>query len=86
MDTRFEWREEYDVGVEVIDQEHRRLFRIIDKLFRFKAEEKDSQWTCQEGIKFFKGHAVKHFADEESYMASIGYEGLEQHRDRKSVV
>ena len=50
MDTRFEWREEYDVGVEVIDQEHRRLFRIIDKLFRFKAEEKDSQWTCQEGI------------------------------------
>jgi hemerythrin-like metal-binding protein len=80
MDTRFEWREEYDVGVEVIDQEHRRLFRIIDKLFRFKAEEKDSQWTCQEGIKFFKGHAVKHFADEESYMASIGYEGLEQHR------
>ena len=80
MDTRFEWREEYDIGVEVIDQEHRRLFRIIDKLFRFKAEEKDSQWTCQEGIKFFKGHAVKHFADEESYMASIGYEGLEQHR------
>ena len=34
MDTRFEWREEYDVGVEVIDQEHRRLFRIIDKLFQ----------------------------------------------------
>ena len=54
--------------------------RIINKLFDFKEEEKDNQWTCQEGIKYFKGHAVKHFADEEAYMASIGYEGLEQHR------
>ena len=80
MDTQFEWREEYSIGVDSIDQEHKRLFRIINKLFDFKEEEKDNQWTCQEGIKYFKGHAVKHFADEEAYMASIGYEGLEQHR------
>ena len=80
MDTQFEWREEYSIGVDSIDQEHKRLFRIINKLFDFKEEEKDNQWTCQEGIKYFKGHAMKHFADEEAYMASIGYEGLEQHR------
>ena len=80
MDTQFEWREEYSIGVDSIDQEHKRLFRIINKLFDFKEEEKDNQWTCQEGIKYFKGHAVKPFADEEAYMASIGYEGLEQHR------
>mgnify|MGYP002510114429 CR=1 FL=1 len=80
MESQFEWQEEYNIGVEVIDREHRRLFRIINKLFRFKDEEKDSQWTCQEGIKYFRGHAVKHFADEEEYMASIGYKGLEQHR------
>ncbi len=80
MDTQFEWREEYSIGVDSIAQEHKRLFRIINKLFDFKEEEKDNQWTCQEGIKYFKGHAVKHFADEEAYMASIGYEGLEQHR------
>ena len=80
MDTQFEWREEYSIGVDSIDQEHKRLFRIINKLFDFKEEEKDNQCTCQEGIKYFKGHAVKHFADEEAYMASIGYEGLEQHR------
>lgn len=36
---------------------------------------------CQEGIKFFRSHAVKHFADEKRYMESIGYEGLEQHRE-----
>ena len=80
MEAQFEWREEYNTGVDSIDKEHQRLFKIINKLFRFREEEKDSQWTCQEGIKYFKGHAAKHFADEEAYMASIGYEGLEDHR------
>ena len=80
MDTEFEWREEYRLGVDVIDKEHQRLFKIIKKLYAFKDEEKNRQWACQEGIKFFKTHAVKHFADEEAYMSSIGYEGLERHR------
>ena len=80
MDTQFEWQEEYRIGVDIIDREHQRLFRIINKLFAFKEEEKDTQWTCQEGIKYFKGHAMKHFADEEAYMASINYEGLEEHQ------
>ena len=46
----------------------------------FQEEEKDGQWLCQEGIKFFKGHALKHFGSEERYMDSIHYPGLEQHR------
>lgn len=80
MAAEFEWRDSYNIGVDIIDREHRRLFKIINKLFVFQEEEKDSQWACQEGIKFFKGHATKHFADEEAYMESIGYEGLEAHR------
>ena len=80
MESQFEWRDEFNIGVESIDREHQRLFKIINKLFAFREEEKDSQWTCQEGIKYFKSHAVNHFNDEEAYMESIGYEGLEQHR------
>lgn len=80
MDSRFEWQEEFKIGVDVIDREHQRLFRIINKLFALKEADKDSRWACQEGIKYFKGHAVKHFEDEEAYMASIGYEGLDVHR------
>ena len=77
MESQFEWRDEFNIGVESIDREHQRLFKIINKLFAFREEEKDSQWTCQEGIKYFKSHAVNHFNDEEAYMESIGYEGLE---------
>lgn len=80
MESHVEWRDEFSIGVESIDREHQRLFKIINKLFAFREEEKDSQWTCQEGIKYFKSHALTHFADEEAYMKSIGYEGLEQHQ------
>lgn len=80
MNANFQWQEQYNIGVEVIDSEHQRLYRIINKLFTFLEDDKDSQWTCQEGIKFFKAHAIKHFADEEEYMASINFPFLEQHR------
>ena len=80
MATEFVWQDEFEIGVESIDREHQRLFKIINKLFAFREEEKDSQWACQEGIKYFKDHAMKHFADEEAYMLSIDYEGLAEHR------
>ncbi len=80
MENQLVWQEEYCIGVEVIDKEHQRLFKIINKLLAFNEEEKKNQRTCQEGIKYFKGHAMKHFAEEEAYMASIGYEGLQRHR------
>lgn len=80
MGNKFEWRESFNIGVDAIDKEHQQLFKILNKLFTFQEEEKDSQWLCQEGIKFFKGHALKHFASEENYMESIQYEGLERHK------
>lgn len=79
MSQQFEWREEFNIGVATVDKEHQQLFKIINRLFAFKEEEKDSQWLCQEGIKFFKGHALKHFKNEEEYMSSVHYIGLKKH-------
>lgn len=80
MDTQFVWNDRYNIGVDSIDKEHQRLFRIVNKLFAFKDDAVTNQWACQEAIKFFKDHALNHFANEEAYMASINYEYLEEHR------
>ena len=80
MENQLVWRDRFNIGVEVIDKEHKKLFKIINKLFHFGEDEEKSQWVCQEGIKYFKDHAVKHFADEEEYMESIHYSGLEMHK------
>ena len=48
MDTQFVWQEEFNIGVDIIDKEHQRLFKIINKLFAFKKEGKNSEFACQE--------------------------------------
>ncbi len=80
MGNYLTWEERYNIGIEIIDREHRKLFSILNKLFRFGHTEEKSRFACQEAIKYFKEHAVQHFADEEAYMASIHYPGLESHR------
>ncbi len=80
MGNQFAWNHRYDIGVDVIDQEHQKLFRILNKLFDLGQEEKKSQWICREAVKYFKDHAIQHFLDEEEYMESIGYAELEMHK------
>lgn len=80
MDTQFVWNEDFNIGVDTIDSEHEKLFKIINKLFKFKEKNVATHWACQEGIKFFKKHALEHFLDEERYMASINYEFMEHHK------
>lgn len=80
MGNQLIWHERFNIGVELIDKEHRKLFSIINKLFAFTNQELKSQWACQEVIKYFKDHALKHFTEEEAYMESIYYEGLETHK------
>ena len=33
MGTQFEWKEEYNIGVDLIDKEHQELFQFINKLY-----------------------------------------------------
>lgn len=80
MENRLIWNEQYNLGIDIIDREHRKLFSILNKLFDFGRREEKSHFACQEAIKYFKDHAIQHFADEEAYMASIDYPGLETHR------
>lgn len=80
MGNQLVWQDRYNLGVEVIDKEHKKLFSILNKLFDFGKQEEKSQWVCQEAIKYFRDHAIKHFADEEAYMLSVNYEGFDMHR------
>lgn len=80
MGNQLVWNERYNIGVDIIDKEHKKLFSILNKLFDFGRQEEKSKWVCQEAVKYFRDHAVQHFADEESYMASIEYARLETHQ------
>lgn len=75
-----EWNERFNIGVESIDKAHKRLFSIVRKIIDLNEDADKRRWVCEEGIKYFRSYTVKHFADEEEYMRSIGYDGYKIHK------
>ena len=80
MSKAIEWNKQFNIGVDSIDNAHRKLFSIVQKLIHLSRDENNGQWACAEGIKYFKNYTTEHFADEESYMRSIDYKGYEIHK------
>ena len=68
MENQLVWKDEFNIGVEEIDREHQRLCSVINKLFSLGKEGEKGRRACEEGIKYFYEHTLKHFADEEKYM------------------
>ncbi len=80
MSKEAEWNKHFNIGVDSIDNAHRKLFSIVRRLVHLSKDENNGQWACAEGIKYFKNYAIEHFTDEEAYMRSIGYNGYEMHK------
>lgn len=74
------WNNRFNLGVDVIDQAHQRLFSIVSRLVDLNKDTEKQQHACKEGIKYFKSYTLKHFAEEERYMQSINYPGYEMHK------
>lgn len=71
----YAWRQEYSVGVPELDDQHRRLFALLDAIV---AEINDPTSCADIGpsIDELRPVVVEHFATEEALMERAGYEGL----------
>lgn len=69
----------YLTNIPVIDKEHRELFRIIGDVYRVMTDEMafDKYDEIMRLLDELKEYTKFHFQDEEIYMESIHYEGLE---------
>lgn len=75
----FAFTEEYRTGIEIVDEEHEELFRIIKRANGLISEEllHDKYDEIMSVLDELRNYTIKHFADEEAYMESIQYEGLD---------
>ncbi|WP_312640485.1 bacteriohemerythrin [Hydrogenoanaerobacterium sp.] len=75
------WKESYRLGVDLIDEQHFELFKMVENLLN--TFETDKNWDRKEdyiaAISFMKDYVVKHFQEEEEYQASIQYSNIENH-------
>jgi len=75
------WRESLCLGNDVIDEQHRQLFKkALELLTEANSTKAERKQTCTSIILFLKDYAIKHFADEEAFQKSIGYKDFEIHK------
>lgn len=70
------WTQNLSVGVDLIDDQHKKLFKMADQLFEAGRLHKAKEFIS-ELLGFLDGYTKKHFADEEGYMLKIGYPGYD---------
>lgn len=73
------YAEQYVTGIELIDEEHKELFRRIEAIQRIieQGDRPGRFAEIAEGLQGFRNYVRHHFEDEEAYMKKVGYEGLE---------
>lgn len=71
--------EDFIIGIPLIDEEHKELFRIINEVRRLINDEfiPDKYDEIVHLLTELKDYALHHFKDEEEYMEQIHYIGLE---------
>ena len=75
----FTWSEKYSVHVEKMDNQHKKLFDLINQLHEAMSTGKGNE--VMEGIlKGLRDYSITHFTEEEKYMASFGYSGLSEQK------
>jgi hemerythrin len=76
------WKDEYKIGIQKIDEQHKKLFEIADKIFLLIKDNMsvDKYDKIVELINELKDYTVYHFESEEAYMRSISYKYYPVHK------
>ena len=78
----FKWRDNFNTGIEVIDNQHRRLFEIGTDLYNLTSSDDGSDYY-DEIVKLLdelKEYTKYHFDFEEAYMEKFNYDDIEAHK------
>ncbi|MDH5613304.1 MAG: bacteriohemerythrin [Gammaproteobacteria bacterium] len=75
------WKDEYSVGIESIDQQHKKLINLINQLqtaVKYSTGEEFEREALDELVNYTKTH----FTYEEGIMEQNGYPGFESHKSQ----
>lgn len=78
----FDWKNEYSVGVEEIDLQHRRLFEMGQNMSDLVSNHAGEDIYDELNAMFNElvDYTKYHFESEETLMAEVNFEGLEDHK------
>ncbi len=77
------WKDKFKIGVELIDNQHKELFRRVSdftQTIRNEENWEDKLDKVKETMTFMKEYVVEHFDAEEAYQEEINYPDIENHK------
>ena len=74
----YEMKPEYYIGIDMIDEEHKQLFKYADEAYELLHDEytPDKYDRIDAILENLRDYTAKHFHDEEQYMESINYKKI----------
>lgn len=78
----FKWKTDYETGVAMVDEQHKKLFEIGNRAFELLKNDiyLDKYDRILDIIEELKNYTVFHFASEEQYLLEKGYKGFFAHK------
>jgi hemerythrin len=81
MNEYMPWREDYSVGNDSIDEEHKQILELINDLHRVVVlQRREDSVAVNSVLEQLMHYTVRHFQHEEEIMRACGYPGLEEHK------
>lgn len=74
-----DWSDDYLLGVEDIDAQHKGFFEATHRLYD-SILDCEGEKAVEEALEFLRGYAAQHFQAEEALMQRHGFPGLESHK------
>lgn len=77
-----EWSDKYRTGIELVDEQHKELFRLFNEIYNLYNNEFliDKYDQIIVAIEELKDYTKYHFKAEEEYMLSIRYKKFFEHK------
>lgn len=77
---QLQWTDKYSVGVSELDQQHQKLFKMLNRLISVNRSSNLHTETITNVLKEMNQYAEVHFATEERLMDTFDYPKFEEHR------
>jgi len=74
------WSEKFSVGVKELDEQHRQIIEMLNRLISTPEARDANSETVSEILTAMTRYSLEHFKTEEGLMKAHGYPNLEEHR------
>ncbi|MBT3376060.1 MAG: bacteriohemerythrin [Lentisphaerae bacterium] len=82
----FEWRDELNTGVELIDDQHQQYGRFVNGFLKAYGKSRLDQRKVEQTFRFLRAYVREHLGTEEALMKDYDYPHLADHLEQHGVL